>query len=965
MRTSYSFRSAVGRVDKVIGIVKDRDMPALISDTDSAYGWQRWRKECEKQEVSAAYGIEIAVSPDPEAKKPIYDHWTFYPQEDIRALTALYSMATKQFRYRPLLNYKQALEAPGLFRIIGPRTLINELDGISDDTYVGMVPAISPGYREVVDKAGIPWIHHDDNRYPCLEDRGLWQVVCGRNAITAAYPQHILSISDMQRYAAFLFKKPTIIAEAVENARVSLLQSSRAIPGRATLLIPARRPLRELCVKGAKKLGINVKTGKYAKQLKKELSIIEEKEFSDYFLIVSDIVSWAKEHMVVGPARGSSAGSLVCYLLGITAIDPIKHGLIFERFIDIGRKDLPDIDIDFSDKHRPKVIEYIKQRYGRDKVAQLGTVNTYKPKSAMNTASAALGIPKWRCDAAMDGLIEKSSGDARAQDSLEDTADTVPMMGQLFKDYPELKVSWEVEGLPRHCGRHASAVVLAEQPLNSFAPIDMREEVLMMNKEDAEEIDLLKVDILGLTQLSILQQAMEMAGEDFHKLEELELEDKDAHAILGDRKFAGIFQFNGLALQTLAKRFRMERFDDIVAITALSRPGPLIGGAAYTWVAIRRGDENTQVPHPMFEPYVGSTFGVAIYQEQIMEICRHIGDFSWEEVNVIRYAMSKSKGNEFFDKFGEKWKAAAIEKGLPTEKAKKIWDQLCNYGSWAFNKSHAVAYALISYWCCWVKAHYPFEFAAASLNYESDDHRKILLLRELAVEGYNYTAVDGELSGLDWSIHEVPVEGHPTHKVRKLVGPLTGIRGIGPKYAQTILGARKRNEKLPDGLAKKLANPQTPIDSLYPIRDAYERLIPDPKEIHIVSRVNLISEIPEQEKSRNWLLVVVPKMIHVRDANEPVNVAKRGGEIDKSDFTQYLNMHLIDDSGLIFAKVLQRDYKKIGQQIVDIGNQGKALWAFKGDCIIRPFRIFIIKRIRYLGSMDDSVYKTASRNKQE
>jgi hypothetical protein len=348
-------------------------------------------------------------------------------------------------------------------------------------------------------------------------------------------------------------------------------------------------------------------------------------------------------------------------------------------------------------------------------------------------------------------------------------------------------------------------------------------------------------------------------------------------------------------------------------------------------------------PHPLFEEHLKTTLGVVAYQEQVMTIGRGIGDLSWEDVTALRKAMSKSLGKEFFDKYGDKWKAGAIAKGVPTEVATKVWDDLCAYGSWAFNRSHAVAYAIVSYWCCWLKAHYPMEFAAAALSHTESVEVQIKMLRELASEGIEYIPVDAEISTDSWTV------GFKDNK-KCLVGPLSIVNGIGPKMVEQILSARCRQEPMPSRASKLLNNPTTKIDSLFPISDRIRKLMPDPRERNIQTRPTSIIDCQTQGFDLDVVVFCTVAQIKPKDENEQINVAKRGYKVTGP--TQSLNLRLQDDTDAVFAKIDRFKFKELGQPIVERGRPGKSLYAVKGT-IPPDFRMIKVKQIKYIGDMDN------------
>lgn len=945
LRTGYSFRAAAGSLDECMSRVKECGWGAApITDRASTFGWVRWSKLAAKNELKPVFGIELAVSKDIHEKKPVVDYWTFIARDSIAPINKLLGTATKQFRYQPLLSYEQAIAAAQeVFVICGRRTDLEALG--TKEVYYGLQPGAVRGHVRKAAELGLKFVATSDNVFPRKPDLGFYEVLCGRGASTQTYDQHIQTDEEWLASMGRVGLEASDLHIALYN-RDQVWQASTAQLQKAELVHPPRpKPLREMCEDGAKKLGVDLTDPVYKARLDRELELIQAKEFEDYFYLVADICIWARERMAVGPARGSSCGSLVCYLLEITTVDPIPFGLIFERFIDINRADLPDIDIDFSDQSRPLVFEYMEQTYGSERVARLGTVAMFKARSALQEAGAALRVPRWKCDAVAEGLVERSSADSRATDTLEDALRETNAGREVLSEWPEILISARMEGHPRHYSQHAAGVVVANQPIANYVAVDHRTNATMCDKKDAEDdLNLLKIDALGLTQLSVFEDALEMIGMTMADLQSVPIDDQAAFDVLNRKEFSGIFQWNGNALQSLTGQIHVDRFDDIVAISALARPGPLATGGSGQWASRRAGGEVPPGLHPMLDELAEDTYGVVVYQEQVMKIVREMGGLSWEDTSLIRKAMSRRLGNEFFEQFKRKFVAGAKSNGVEEDIAAEIWDQINTFGSWAFNKSHAVAYGFISYWCCWLKAHHPFEFAAATLTHEDDPARQIQILREMKAEGYDYVPIDAEQSTDSWRA------GVRDGK-KVLIGPLQNVKGIGPKMVNAILGARARGEQIPDRAKKLLADPKTELDSLFPIRDALNRIMPDPTERSIFTKPCAIADLRKQE---SVLVFCTPIKINPRDENEEINVAKRGGTLIEDGPTSFCQLRIQDDTGTIMAKVNRFNFEKVGQQIVDRGRPGKALWALKGKMfeMSGDFRILSVKQARYIGDID-------------
>lgn len=954
-RTGYSFKYATGHLKDVMERMKALGMKsAPIADRMSTFAFNRWTKLAKKEGLRPVYGVELPVARKivVDDEEPVIDWWTFMAVDDLAPLHELIWQAGRHPGKFPHVSVAQAIDWPGLIKITGDFCMMDAL--ASHNTPVGFYIGASPAtpkatLREALER-GYSLCARSSNVYPTEADKEFYRVLLGKGAFSQTYPQHILS--DAEWNEVMSDKLPAKELSATLANRDTIIDSCTASLQKAKLLVPEKlKTLRQMCEEGAQRLGCDLSNPIYSARLDRELKLIDEKKFEDYFYIIADMVMWAKERMIVGPARGSSCGSLACYLMGITAIDPIPYNLLFERFIDTTRSDLPDVDIDFSDEQRQKVFDYIEKKYGEERVARLGSVGTFMPKSALHQAGIALRIPRFQIERVLDNIIQRSSGDSRALQQIEDTLKDTEAGRTLMNDHPQILIAGRMEGHPNAPSQHAAGIVLTEGRVRDVVAVDARTKATMCDKKDAEDYNLLKIDALGLTQLSVFERAQELIGQPRKSgfLETVPLDDPLAFEVLNKGHFSGIFQFMGGALQSLAKQTTFTSLNDIVSITALARPGPMATGGAGGWVKRKRGQEPVTYAHPIVEPYLRETLGIVVYQEQVMQIAREVGELSWDDVTSLRKAMSKSLGEEFFNRYGDPWKKKAIEKGMPPDVAKKFWDDLCAFGSWGFNKSHAVAYGMVSYWCCWFKAHHPLEFAAATLDAESDPVKQIQLLREQAAEGVGYVPFDRDHSGLKWEIAETK-DGK-----RQLVGPVTNIKGIGPATAEAIINHRKDKKlKLGAKALKLLDNPKTAIDSLYPVAARVKELHPDLRAINIVSEPTNIIDVKADKTMphRSVLVIGVAQRIVPRDVNELVYVAKRGGRKISGDKTRYLNLFMRDDTDEMYCKVDRFMMEALGDQIIERGRPGKAIYAIKGT-VPGDFRMISITNVRYLGDLDD------------
>jgi len=490
----------------------------------------------------------------------------------------------------------------------------------------------------------------------------------------------------------------------------------------------------------------------YKERLDHELDLIVQKNFVDYFLVISDLIQWAKNNgILVGPARGSSAGSLACYALAITEVEPIRYGLIFERFIDLNREDLPDIDIDFEDVRRHEVKEYLEKKYGEDRVGNLPTFAIFQGKSALDDVGRVFRIPFSVIDKIKTALIERSGGDSRASLTIEDTfnSDVFTYPKQAMKEFPELKYAIGLEGQVRQMGQHAAGVMISNEPITNFCAFYMvqstKTKVISLEYKDASDIGLLKIDLLGLNTLSVVSKALRLIKEKNGKVIDiynLPLDDAKVYKAFCAGKLFGIFQFDGQAVNQVCRQILPKDFESLSAISALARPGPLNSGNTTEYIQRRSGRKKVEYVHPIMESITSDSYGIVIYQEQVMRIMREIGEMSWKDTSEIRKLISRSQGVEKFNTFRDKFIPGALKNGLSQAEADKIWEEMCSYGSWSFNKSHSVSYSVISYWTQWLKVYYPIEFYSSILSLTHQDAKKRNIMKEFMKEGYKIYPVD-------------------------------------------------------------------------------------------------------------------------------------------------------------------------------------------------------------------------------
>lgn len=929
-RTEFSYRFAYGPLPKVLAAGG-----VGIADRNGTWGHVRWAKECKAKGVAPLFGVELAVvehAKQPEKQPPAWYRFIAKNLDGLSELYQLVTLASRGFYYHARLE-RSALNnvtsnlimvAPGQDWARAPLESYIEMAQNSNESNV--VHAIKRGLRPLA---------LVDNRYPDPEHKKAYEIVAGRNKEFGIYPMHMLNESEWEFNTSWARRHH---AEALANAEQIYSSSCGLVLPKAQMIkFDSPKTLRELCEEGAVRRNIDLNNAEYAARLERELGMIDLKNFKDYFFVLADMISYAKQHMLVGPARGSSCGSLVCYLLGITDIDPMPFGLLFERFIDITREDLPDIDVDFQDDRREMVFEYLRQKYGAAHVARIGNVNRYKAASALRDVSAALKIPLWEVKAVKNAMLKRSTGDARAQFCIMDTFNDIEVGRELLKKYPQLAVAADLENHASHSGKHAAGTAITQEPISIYCSIDEKLGVAQLDKKDAEDLGILKIDALGLRTLSVIQACLDDIGWTREHLLACPFEEKEAFEIINKGKFSGVFQFEGAALQNLCRQMKVENFEDIVSLTALARPGPLVSGGSMDFLNRRTGKEPVKYLHPLAKMATEVTLGCIVYQEQVMQLGREIGSLSWEDVSTLRKAMSKSFGKEYFDKFFEKFWDGAEKNGLTMQEARHVWEHMNTMGSWSFNRSHAVAYGLVSYWCCLLKAHYPLEFAAACLRNARDDEQVVSLLRELVREGFEYKPFDRHRSRENWSVCD-----------GVLIGGLSNIKGVGEVMAKEICHRRDEGIVLSNRMEKLLSEGVTPFDLIFAAEDLFGEYYTVPEKFKITSgEVERINNILIANRDRSNVLFLGKLLTkNVRDAREAITV-QRG--ISKSHMGNplSLNFNVEDDTGFIQCKIGTKDYLRLGVEVVETGILNESWYLIKGRFSVK-FNMVFVDKIRKL-----------------
>lgn len=544
--------------------------------------------------------------------------------------------------------------------------------------------------------------------------------------------------------------------------------------------------LRHLCYESAQKKYPGLPQ-EIKERIDYELGVIGEMGFNGYFLVVKDIIdSSRKQGVLVGPGRGSAAGSIVAYLLDITKIDPIKYGLLFERFLNPQRISMPDIDIDFCALNRGKVIDYIVQRFNRESVTQIIAFSELKPKSVIKDVARVLSVSAAEANAITKTILGNPKNLDEALKLYPDFAALIEA-NEVYKSI--LQYSKVLEGLIRQTTIHAAGVVIAPGDLTDYVPLATSiqkgsENVILVQFEGKwlDELKMLKMDILGLKTLSIITKTLELVKES-HKvdidIDALPLDDEKVFRMLGAGETDGVFQFESDGMRKYLTELKPNMFEDLIAMVALYRPGPM--QFIDTYIARKHGREAVVYEHPLVENALKSTYGVTIYQEQVMQLSREMGGLSGSEADILRKAISKKQTSEM-QQYREKVIQGAMERDVPKNVVEKIWQDWLKFAEYAFNKSHATCYALVAYQTAWLKAHYPTEFMAALLSLEDDPAKVPVIIDVCKSMGINIIPPSLNLSAAEFKVRGSEV----------LFG-LRAIKNLGEAAMRCILEEREQN----------------------------------------------------------------------------------------------------------------------------------------------------------------------------
>lgn len=698
---------------------------------------------------------------------------------------------------------------------------------------LGRTKAINPAYEEFSKEFGIPLVATADVHYPFPEDNEMQKILhaAGRNTGTVAAAEAsweydirlTYPLSDREIYQKL--RGTGLSKSAAEQA----ILNSAEIAGRCNVTLEKAERLhypvedsiatfKEWIKDGWRYRDIRSRAGsrgrvdEYRQRLLYEMEVIEAKGFIDYFLLLSDLVRYAKDVGIpVGPARGSAAASLVSYLLRITEIDPMDYPLmLFERFIDPSRADLPDIDLDFADDRRDEVRQYLIRKYGSDRVGNIGNFVRYRGKNAINDVARVHQIPTWKANIINNLVVERSGGDSRFDASLADTKEMFPAAAEVFEEYPELDLAIKLEGNVKGMSVHAAGLVVANTPITDVCAtyaktsgVEKRmTKVLSIDKYDAEYLDIMKIDALGLSTMGMIAIALKLTGLTLEDLYRIPMDDPKTLKAFHDNDVIGIFQFEGRATRIVCADVKPDTFLEVVDVNALSRPGPLFSGMTAQYVHVKHGRQKAEKLHPLVDEVTSQTKGQIVYQEQVLKIIKEIGGFPVTKVGEIRRIISKKMGEAQFNTMLDDFINGAKERhGIDRELAIRIWKFMVTSATYSFNTAHSVSYSTLAWWCQWLKQHYPIEFYCAALikakvggvisatgsvagGTGSNILSALPLIKDARRHGVKLVPPDLSRSGITWTIDR---------ERNEIVSGFSQVKGLGDKISQVIIDDREKN----------------------------------------------------------------------------------------------------------------------------------------------------------------------------
>ncbi|MDD3345049.1 MAG: DNA polymerase III subunit alpha [Candidatus Omnitrophica bacterium] len=836
LHTQYSLLDGACRIPEILSIAKNYKMDSLaITDHGNMFGAIEFYIEAQKAGIKPIIGCEVYVAPQSRHNKTssgiedAANHLILLARDETgyHNLMKLVSIGYLEgFYYRPRVD-KEVLSQYSKGLIALSACLKGEIPGLlqqkrfndalkASDTYQNIfgkgnfylemqansIPEqkiVNEGLAKIARELAMPLVATNDVHYPTKDRAAAHEaLLCVQTQSTLDDPKHMRFQTDEFYFTSPEEMKkafrdyPEAISNTLEIARRCNLELNFK-----QLHLPKFTPpdgkdkeayLLELCEKGMEEK--NLAGAQEAKdRLKHELKIIKDMGFISYFLIVCDFISHAKKLGIpVGPGRGSAAGSLVSFLLGITDLNPLKYGLLFERFLNPERMGMPDIDIDFCYERRQEIIDYVTGKYGRENVAQIITFGTMQARGVIRDVGRVMGLSYGDVD-----RIAKMIP-AELDMTLKRALESEPELDNLYKNDPQItkliNTAMPLEGLNRHASVHAAGVIISDIPLENYTPLFKSGDDQVTTGYSMgmlEKIGLLKVDFLGLKTLTVISETLKIIKKTRNidiDIESLPLDDPKTYQLLASSQTIGVFQVESSGMRDLLKKLMPERFEDLIALLALYRPGPIGSGMLDDFMKRKHGLTPIKYEHPRLEPILKETYGIMVYQEQIMQIASALAGFSLAQADILRKAMGK-KIPEVMEKQRVNFVNGCLKNGIKVQTATKIFDLIEYFSGYGFNKSHSTAYALISYRTAYLKANYPVEFMTALLTSERDDTDKIVMyVNEAQQMGINVLPPDINESEVLFNVE------NPT----SIRFGLLAVKNVGRGASESIVSSSRKSK---------------------------------------------------------------------------------------------------------------------------------------------------------------------------
>ena len=822
VKSSYSLLKSPTRISDLVTTAKERGYKALaLTDENVLYGAVEFYNAAKKAGIKPILGLRLVVALNETDGTKLDLVFLAKNQRGYQHLMDLSTLQqTRKNKKVPLTVAQISPLLDDLFIIIPPQStvfsvlaqptsILTELANLGDDDSVllGVNSRLDDvqidTLQQLSKQLSLPLVGTSPVDYLNANDLFASRVL---QAIDAGVELKDPTIEAGRRGQHYLHSKEQIVqdynakglsAAAQKTVEVAALCNVE-LQFRAPVLphfknqagIPSQQYLRSLCIQGLKKR--RVAPGKtiqqYQERLAMELKVIHEMGFDDYFLIVWDVMNFAHQQKITtDPGRGSAAGSLVAYALAITEVDPLQYDLLFERFLNPERAQMPDIDLDIPDNRRDEVLQYVHQKYGHQRVAQIITFGTLAAKQVVRDVSRVFNLPRYDMQRLIDALPHG------LHVTLKDALKESQQLKNLLDDNPKfrllIQVAQQLEGLPRHYSIHAAGIVLSEQPLHEIVPLQDGSDGLLMTqfaKDTVEALGLLKMDFLGLKNLSIMDNTLQMIRQEDPNfdLQKINFNDPLTLQLFQQGKTEGIFQFESSGIRNVLVNLHPTNFEDIVAVNALYRPGPMENIPHFT--ARKAGKEKITYPAPSLEKILGSTYGILVYQEQVMQLASVMAGFTLGEADLLRRAMSKKKKATMED-MRTKFIAGATEHGYSAQVAHQVFEYIDRFANYGFNRSHAVAYSMMAFEMAYLKVHYPAAFFTALMNAETNIEKLKRHVGDAKQFGVKISGPRINISESSFLLHDGTV-----------YFGFSAIKGVRRDFVAAILEERQENGKFTD-----------------------------------------------------------------------------------------------------------------------------------------------------------------------